>query len=1190
MDDLAESSVPFSQKVELLSNSVVLHAKGQMLDVIPGESCFGYRSVSINTDSVVDTIENEEENPGEYIQYPEDDILVGVEAPVVIPITARRARSLLKPAVLAPNSRHLQSEEEMSRNADALGALYEEIRELVKEHNQMLEKASVTCIGLTYRFDPPEVFRSFKTLQGLIAEYEKRLTESYPSILARNASDKNLLRVFTKHHMGNMFEQEIVVVQEVGGKQVLKQSYWQGMKLSFGLTGFLRKQMEANYAFSEVMHARPELMRIDFSPACYAIWISSNLDYLRILYQVRYACEQLEETHSEAYRWLNNEVVQCGLISMKEICDLLRFSYKHQWGVNLVDMLTRDRDILMQWLDNLDLEQFDNPQYARNNSRRLFYTVIGYCLLGEIDKACLCTQRMIKALPSGAIEKGDIFLLVLNQTYLVDLLFQCGENDISRDLLRVSTYDKLLKITQVLCEKSNEMDFSGVQVLPDDLYYDFVRLIHCVSLVLKKARNNLEVEEKKLDDAVKALVDAEELEKKTVMEARLKHQRESVRKKKYRIRNEQSVKNQEVVAAISTSEDKQEFKLHSDICSAINLYLLKVPFEDVEKRLEVLLRGGAGIDVALAQYALADMLHDKIKKTIKVNESYLPVIKQYEGFVEQNILPDLRLDYLFLEAMQAYTHESGPLNEDLNHLYSVVSMFNNSCSDGQELLHDIAEKMVEIHNQLDELTRRGKGVAKNCKKLKKLYQLRGALLRNTGKAACKGSDKASFFKDASKVLKERGDQIVAACASLKALASWEVCHRARQILVDETLAPALLVAEVDQPCTRLGVTQEAMHYEESDTLLFSGHLEAIELSQQETVDFCEPRNNEGLENRVNHPEVILGGLSDQAISKPNMLVDLGLPALVACEGAYASDNDLPETDSTNSHPVMAAESYCGEESSENKDALLSSAGLESASNRAEDSVDCEDSICISETSAVQVDIADCNNVFTSENAEIAGIDQPGLQAVFGHVLPDSFVKASCDSVKEKGCTEKLRAREELTSEKTASVKGKSKKAKKKQRKQQARLVSQTKASEKAEVQPHELESRFNSYVEGYIKKGILRSGTEIPRKFDADRWLKRYHDKVLFSLDEVEAFTSVWSNAFEPFDYSDLMNDLMVYAEALQLRIKAELDHEVVSIFLPDMKTKTVHAGVATDEYDIKLVRVGKEWFVSHEYYWENYA
>ncbi|USE38627.1 hypothetical protein [Endozoicomonas sp. SCSIO W0465] len=966
------------------------------------------------------------------------------------PVRDRPVRVHFSPKVLVPGSKKIQKDEAICRNADAFEGMHKVITDLAGEYTQLFKEASVSCIGLVYRVDPPNALTCFKKLQDLIREYESKLIESFPSIRARGVSDVKLQATFKQWQLAESFGQDAELVKKIGGKQALEKSYWYGMRLSSVLIGFMRKRMNANFAFSEVMHTRPDLMRPDFTPHCYINWILENLELLKAHYQVACASETLADIASTQIQSIYDDAAFTGNVIMKEVCDLLKFTCQNDCNVDFCNLLSANNKVLINWLDSLNLEDFASASFARKNARRLFYTIIGYCLVGNFKQACMCVERMVKVLPLGAFEKGDIFLLVLHLSYLSDVLFRHNAENLAKDFLRVSGFENLIKLVQGVCEQANIADKFGGQILPDNLYYDAVKLMQCIGLAVKDIRSRLEIEEKKVNDAVVDLIHDDELEKKNELETRLKRQRETVKIKKSRCPvKETGVKTTVVnVPGKKANEKQQEFLLHPDICAAINLYLAKVPFQTVEQRLENLLVHGSQIDIALAQYALADMLRDKILRTVKQCESYLPTIEQFNNTIVQDILPEkLGLDFLFCEAIRVYARESEPVIEDLNHLHSVVRQFNSQCSDEGELLHDIADKMIELHDQLADLTTRGEKVAEDCKLLDRLYKLRGGVLRKQGHNASKDPAKAGSLKEASNSLRVNGGQIERACSSLRSLASWEVCHRAQQILGDE---------------------------------------------------------------------------------------------------AQQSADGPPESDLSGS--VVS--------NTEQKPAF-----------------------------AMQINIEEAGR--DTRHGDVDIMDNPNLPAVLGHALPDSLVNASCHSVKEKATQEHQKSGEVTPAEKTGHGAGKSKKARQKQKNKRALASNKAEARMGADVKPHELESRFNRYVRNYLEKGYLRSGKQVPSWCEVSRWLDRYQSRQLFSLDDIEAFHSSWSEKVESFDYADLKCDLSVYAEALEMTIKAELDTNEVFIFRPGMMVTKVETDGEPNDYDIELVRVRNEWFASHKHYWD---
>lgn len=1203
-----------------------------------------HRSVSMSTPSVVALTENFSPDPGEFL----------LAAPLGVAASDRQVRLHVKPEVLAPGSKRLQDGEAMYRNADAFGDLYEEIISLTKEYTPLFERASVSCVGLAYRVDPSEALTCFKKLHGLIREYERRLIESFPSIRARSASDTKLQATFKKLQLEEAFGQEVGLVKEIGGKEALEKSYWHGMRLSEVLISFMHKRMNANFAFSEIMHADPKLMRPDFAPYCYANWIIDNLELLKTYYQYIYASEQLMKNDSAQLQSIYDAAVDSGTFIMKEVCDLLKFTYLNGCSVDFEAMLSSNDKALIQWLDSLKFQGVSDAPFSRVNSRRLLYTIIGYCLVEELDKACLCAERMVDILPIGAIDKGDIFLLVLNLTYLSDILFRQNTDNLSKDILRVSTFDGLIRITQRICDEANTLDKFGGQILPDNVHYDAVRLIRGMGLVLKDIRENLEIEEKKRNDAIIDLIHGEELEKKKEIESRLKYQRKTIRKSGSPIKETGVKAVVDNVSGKGVNEKKEEFLLHPDICAAINLYLAKVPFHDVERRLEPLLAHGSQIDIALAQYALADMLRDKILKTIKLCESYLPTVESFKKIIVQDKLPEkLGLDFLFREAMQVYARESEPVNQDLKHLLLVTSQFNNQCSCEGELLHDIADKMVELHDQLAELTTRGEKVAEDCKELGKLYKLRGMLLRKQGRTGSKDPSRASALNEASNLLKINSGEIEKACSSLRALRFWEVYHRAQQILVNEVDHSQLLGGELDAstPSTNIDSTLESMDHREP--------LYSVKIASELPVpDFSGP----GFTADAASPAVKYGGMEESSEGH-NAISQMAMPQLVTDLSKVSGDENEEVMDSGNAVGVFEKEKTdvaisnlqqgeakvsqglneitlnlipdlirqqivkaCsseelkdftekmndlkniqadfhfwlpGRNTGEHPAILLAEVLMQPVIIRSgnESAVFYPANIAMNIPAsvvrnverqpafAVQINIDD-----GACNPQRRDVDKPDLPIVLGHALPDSLVKASCDSFQEKGISGSLKVEEIFSSRKNGTGAGKSKKARQRQRKKQTQLNIKDKALVETGVKPYELESRFNKYVKNYLEKGILRSGKKVPEWFDANRWLNRYYCRQLFSLDDIEAFSSVWSNAFENFDYTDLKCDLMVYAEALSLRIKAEIEHQVVFIFQPGMAVGEVQTDASLNLYDIELVRVKKEWFASHKHYWDNSA
>ncbi|KEI72662.1 hypothetical protein [Endozoicomonas elysicola] len=1271
------------------------------------EYTHGHRSLSITPESVDVLTVNVTPDPGEKLP----------SLPLGAPARDRQVRRHFSPEVLAPRSKKLQSDEEMCRNADAFGELYEEITGLIRDYTRLFEQVSVSCIGLVYKVEPPDTLTCFKKLQGLIREYEKRLIESFPSIRARGVSDIKFQDVCKEWGLAEAFSQDVRLLKDFGGKQAIERCYWQGMRLSTSLIGFMCKRMKANFSFSENIHAMPNLMRPDFAPHLYVNWILDNLELLKTYYQVACASERLSDIDSAQIQSIYDDAILNGSVIMKEVCDLLKFTHRNRCDVDFFKLLTANDKVLIEWLDSLDLQDFGSASFARENSRRLFYTIIGYCLVGDLKQACLCLERMVKVLPFGAIEKGDIFLLVLHLTYLCDILFRHNTENLSKDLLRVSGFENLIIIAQRICEQANIIDKFGGQILPDDLHYDSVKLIQCMGDTVKAIRKSLEFEEKKINDAVMDLIHKEELEKKNELEARLKRQRKTVKKSGAPVK-ETGVKTPEVDATeIKVNEETEEFSLHPDICSAINLYLAKVPFHEVEHRLETLLAHGSQLEIALAQYALADMLRDKILSAVEHCESYLPTIEEFKNMIVQDTLPVLGLDFLFCEAMRVYARASEPVSRDLNHLQSIASQFNSRCSDEGELLHDIADKMIELHDQLADLTTRGEKVAEDCKLLDKLYTLRGGVLRKRGLTASKDTVRAIGLKDASNSLRTNSDQIERACSSLRALRSWEVCHRAQQILDVEAQSSLVFSGEssLNLPSTIIDNTMEAMPFRES---LHPDGLESIGPSSQ-PVEISDVSTDETLSVKWGESGSIINLPSDHSgqgnaeleqviasIDCQKMIPDLSVPDLpefgamadstasgnehggmqessdrhslvskktipqpvicvsegVECESkeGLASGNtfgvfekgksdtativnlqkgdanvaqrfhelsldlipDLikqqlvkmckPEelkafldqiddlknlkTDLRFWHPASDAVEHPAKVLAEalKQPVLIVSRKESAVFYPANPAMNISGSIVRNAEEppafAVQINIEDDDH--DPQYSDVDELDKPDSPIMFGHALPDSLVKASCHSFKEKGLRENLKAEEVSLAEKTTHVAGKGKKARQRQKQKNKKALVSNKAKEPVgtDVKPYELESKFNRYVKKFLEKGCLRSGKQLPPWFDVSLWFDRYNHRQIFSLDDIDAFSSLWSNAFESYDYKDLKFDLMVYAEALELTIKAELDHDEVFIFKPGMTVEKVQAGMSLHHPHIELVRVKREWFASHNHYWDSCA
>ncbi|WP_066018078.1 hypothetical protein [Endozoicomonas atrinae] len=139
------------------------------------------------------------------------------------------------------------------------------------------------------------------------------------------------------------------------------------------------------------------------------------------------------------------------------------------------------------------------------------------------------------------------------------------------------------------------------------------------------------------------------------------------------------------------------------------------------------------VDVARARYALADLAITKLHDHLKFVSDSTFTIKAFRGFIDEQKLPDRFFGKKFCEVIRKSEEEVSCLEPFFDVMCFAFPRFDKFVQGDQGLVDEIAEEIEVLRKKEKEVRKYWSGFVDELADIKKLYNKRGELIRNTNR-------------------------------------------------------------------------------------------------------------------------------------------------------------------------------------------------------------------------------------------------------------------------------------------------------------------------------------------------------------------------------------------------------------------------------------------------------------------------
>lgn len=250
-----------------------------------------------------------------------------------------------------------------------------------------------------------------------------------------------------------------------------------------------------------------------------------------------------------------------------------------------------------------------------------------------------------------------------------------------------------------------------------------------------------------------------------------------------------------------------EVRLHPGIQAGVLAYACKQPlnkvleeFKKVEKDSQA-----SAFDKIQAKYGCADAVAASLQERVVIFKQMAEDVKRYDQAIHSRELPSIESDMAFRKALATYKGSIQELMFDTLRMCQAFKQAWDQFFSQEELQNDFLERLIELHDEMKQLTVDGEEIARCCADIPDIYARRGKMIQTRGLSRRGNPERRRVMAENVRSLETDSEQVRNSFQHLKQTINIEMLNKASEQKqatvsviteesVSEPLVPEVLVS------------------------------------------------------------------------------------------------------------------------------------------------------------------------------------------------------------------------------------------------------------------------------------------------------------------------------------------------------------------------------------------------------------
>lgn len=263
------------------------------------------------------------------------------------------------------------------------------------------------------------------------------------------------------------------------------------------------------------------------------------------------------------------------------------------------------------------------------------------------------------------------------------------------------------------------------------------------------------------------LIQEEDAQAKRIRDRLLKREEQRQKKEAKRLESQDTGSNSDSIDTGTANEPdapvaaETEVSLHPGLQGGILAYVRKQPlnkvlneFKKVEDDDEA-----SAFDKIQAKYGCADVVAASLQKRVVEFKRMAEDVKQYDLALRRGEVPSVESDIAFRDALATYKANIQGLTFDTLRMCQTFKQAWDKFFTQEELQDDFIDRLIELHDEMKQLTEDGEEIAKCCANIPDIYARRGTMIQNRGLSSKGNPERHRVMAENVRVLETDSDRV-----------------------------------------------------------------------------------------------------------------------------------------------------------------------------------------------------------------------------------------------------------------------------------------------------------------------------------------------------------------------------------------------------------------------------------------------
>ena len=593
---------------------------------------------------------------------------------------------------------------------------------------------------------------SMEQLRQLLDEHSALLDKTFLAISQNEAGRKQLGKQL---HSGVRFRQmpkEVSGLVDITEKDALNQKYWTHRAAIAKYCALCRKQYDPCrnmlVKLSKMQHLPGFRDRI-------AEIISASIECAKVHSELMLCAEMLGKK-TEMIECRQNIANPCQLVLLALNVGLSHF-FDPGEHPRLRALMNQCEKYYLGWVENYDTR----ASHRQGGSDIIITNLICSCLVMDQPRQSIrFAHYFLEELQKGQYSGCKETLLLIIQAMTAFTFLYSGQSDsFAEQERKMNESAELLNVIEQIVRYTAN-NYLGT---PEEIE-NLIFLFDGIKRTFKNHHDLVKARYGQAETLGDQLIEEEKKQAKQIHDRLQKREQRRRERETQRLESQpakQKTSSPEIPEAKRITEIKTGISLHPGLQAGVSAYVRKRPLKEVQEAFrQVEEDSNAGVfDKVQAKYGYADIIAASLKERVAVFKVMAESVKQYDLALQNNILPSIESDIAFREALATYRESMQELMLDTLRMSQAFQQAWSQFFTQEDLRNDFIERLIELHDEMKQLTRDGEEIAKCCANIPDIYARRGEMIQSRGLSSKGNPERRRVMADNVRALEADSEQL-----------------------------------------------------------------------------------------------------------------------------------------------------------------------------------------------------------------------------------------------------------------------------------------------------------------------------------------------------------------------------------------------------------------------------------------------